>query len=252
MAILGQPLFLQLDLLFFPGPDKVNNYVMFEKGGELAAKLQGMRHARPSNVRRPCTHPCTITNNVNAKSLTLQPLIGSADEGLYMRRSDVEKLGLEFTGRQIDTRQGKCKVYKGASYRFQNDYNGSAVTYHAPYVLELESWVTKTLHAGASVNTKKEGIVGVPQLDRHLVFFSSRRCAHGRPIDPLISGGVFHQPYAFVQLALCCKSGPFGGRNSECRIICGLFHLFFYRARISSKDVRRIPPNSPGLCDERH
>lgn len=171
MAILGQPLFLQLDLLFFPGPDKANNYIMFKKGDELAAKLQEMRYARPSNVRRPCTHPCTITNNVNAKSLTLQPLIGSADEGLYMRRSDVEKLGLEFTGRQIDTRQGKCKVYKGASYRFQTDYNGGAVTYHAPYVLELESWVTKTLHARASINTKKEGIVGVPQLDRHLVFF---------------------------------------------------------------------------------
>lgn len=170
MAILGQPLFLQLDLLFFPGPGKSNHYIMPEKGDELAAKLQEMRYARPPNVRRPCTHPCTITNNVNAKSLTLQPLIGSADEGLYMRRSDVEKLGLEFTGRQIDTRQGKCKVYKGASYRFENDYKGGAVTYHAPYVLELESWVTKTLHSKASTNTKKEGIVGVPQLDRHLIF----------------------------------------------------------------------------------
>ncbi len=60
--------------------------------------------------------------------------------------------------------------YKGASYRFENDYKGGAVTYHAPYVLELESWVTKTLHSKASTNSKKEGIVGVPQLDRHLVF----------------------------------------------------------------------------------
>ncbi|KAK0457746.1 uncharacterized protein EV420DRAFT_1547136 [Desarmillaria tabescens] len=171
MAILGRPLFLQLDLLFFPGPNKSNNYIMFEKGDELAAKLQEMRYAHLPNVRRHCTHPCTITNNANAKSLTLQPLIGTADDGLYMRRSDAEKLGLEFTGREIDTRQGKCKVYKGASYRFQNDYNGGAVTYHAPHVLVLESWVTKTLHANASTNAKKEGIVGVPQLDRHLVFF---------------------------------------------------------------------------------
>ncbi|KAL1713650.1 hypothetical protein EV715DRAFT_258199, partial [Schizophyllum commune] len=38
----------------------------------------------------------------------IQPLIGTADDGLYLRESDIKRLGLRFTGRTEYTRQGAC------------------------------------------------------------------------------------------------------------------------------------------------
>ena len=99
-----------------------------------------MPHARPQGVKRALTYPCVVTNpkkknggvkvKVSSSAVLcvvgpcawsdllrltnkykVQPLIGTADEGLYLRIEDIEKLGLEYTGREVMNRQGLCKVY---------------------------------------------------------------------------------------------------------------------------------------------
>lgn len=63
-----------------------------------------------------------------------------------------------------------CLRYVGATFRFPNDHNCGTVEYHVPVVLGLNHDVAKTRRADASLNTKKEGIIGVPQLKEHLIF----------------------------------------------------------------------------------
>lgn len=66
--------------------------------------------------------------------------------------------------------KGGAKCIRVLHIVLKNEYKGSAVTCLAPYVLALESWVTKTLHANARTKIKKEGIVEILNLTDTLLF----------------------------------------------------------------------------------
>ncbi|KIY49868.1 hypothetical protein FISHEDRAFT_40537, partial [Fistulina hepatica ATCC 64428] len=135
----------------------------------LADQLRNLpASGRPDNVVRQLTYPCVVT--ANGTSVEIQPLMGTADDGLYMRLSDIKKLGLTYTGRDFMTRQGMCRVYEGATFRFPNDYNGGIIEYHVPCVLGLPTSLTDAIHSDAGANSKKQGIVGLPLLGKHCVF----------------------------------------------------------------------------------
>ncbi|KAJ7597783.1 hypothetical protein C8J56DRAFT_1159615 [Mycena floridula] len=86
--------------------------------------------------------------------MNIKPLIGTADDGLYMRLQDITELSLKDLNRTVATRQGDCKVFEGVTYHIPDDYNKGQIVYRTPH------------------NTKKEGILGVPRIYRHLVFFN--------------------------------------------------------------------------------
>ncbi|KAI5833732.1 hypothetical protein K523DRAFT_323683 [Schizophyllum commune Tattone D] len=106
--------------------------------------------SRPSPMH--ILYPCVLTNTKGSKQtqINIQPLIGTADDGLYLRESDIKRLGLQFTGRTEYTRQGHCKVYEGAvRLNFPNDYDNGLVTYKFIHVFELPRWIfamTPELH----------------------------------------------------------------------------------------------------------
>ncbi len=55
----------------------------------------------------------------------------------------------------------------GVSF-FEHDHgDGAAIRYHVPYVLSL---VADAVHSDAVLTTKRDGIVGIPRTDKHLVF----------------------------------------------------------------------------------
>ncbi|KAK0462310.1 uncharacterized protein EV420DRAFT_1523999 [Desarmillaria tabescens] len=160
----GRAFFERHSVLFFPGFDTIGVLLMEEKSQELAAHLNS---GRPTNIRRPITYPCTVVNRVNSRKVKIQPHIGSSDDGVYLKLSDIQRLGLNDTGYTVVTRQGPCKVYSGVTFFFQNDYNNGIFRYHVPNILGL---VADTVHSDATFNTRKEGIIGIPRIDKHLVF----------------------------------------------------------------------------------
>jgi len=42
--------------------------------------------------------------------------------------------------------------------------------YHIPHVFELPAYIAQAVNTDSSSNNKKEGIIGIPRLDRHVVF----------------------------------------------------------------------------------
>ncbi|KAL1703817.1 hypothetical protein EV121DRAFT_280874 [Schizophyllum commune] len=181
-----------------------NQWFMAPEDGErLSELLADMPHGRPSNVERTCTYPCVLTNAAGPQKgakVKIQPLIGTADDGLYLRESDIKKLGLRFTGRTMSTRQGDCKVHEGAVViTFPNDYNEGKAAYAVIHVLELPAWVYKGVRADNSDNVKKHGIIGMQLLTQHVVFMH-----HGD--THLIDLGTFIATHALHD---CCKHiGP--------------------------------------------
>ncbi|KAI5898695.1 uncharacterized protein SCHCODRAFT_02612898 [Schizophyllum commune H4-8] len=202
MATFGKPMFEQIDYIRFPSERMYHNQ-WFEdpnKGQRLSDLLAGMPHGRPSNVERMCTYPCVLTNAAGPQKgakVKIQPLIGSADDGVYLRESDIKKLGLRFTGRTMKTRQGECKVYEGAVVlSFPNDYNEGKTVYAAIHVLELPAWVYKGVRVDNTVNSKKHGIVGIHLLTQHVVYMH-RGDTHLIDLGTLIDTPALHD---------CCKT----------------------------------------------
>ncbi|KAK0462305.1 uncharacterized protein EV420DRAFT_1181155 [Desarmillaria tabescens] len=161
---LGRTFCEKYNLLFFPGNGSASTFVMAEKSEELADHLS---RGRPSNIHRPTTYPCTVVNPGNSQKVKIQPLIGTSDDGVYLNPADIHKLGLGDTGQTVATRHGPCKVYSGVSFFFENDHNGGTIRYHVPHILCLEG---DTAYSDATFNTKKEGIIGLPRIDNHLIF----------------------------------------------------------------------------------
>ncbi len=52
---------------------------------------------------------CFIIYDVSEQ---IQPLIGTADDGVYLTLSDIKKLGLQSKGQKIETRRGSCEMYE--------------------------------------------------------------------------------------------------------------------------------------------
>jgi hypothetical protein len=118
----------------------------------------------------------------------IQPLIGTADESVYLRTRDVEKRGLEFTGMTVPTRQGLSKAYvphsvslwpiheSPASYQLQGRAHPNPLRLQqrqgqVHLVARLQaSHGAHIAGACASANSKKERIIGVPILTMHVVF----------------------------------------------------------------------------------
>ncbi|KAM5538645.1 hypothetical protein V8D89_007674 [Ganoderma adspersum] len=172
---LGQPFIEQVSICAFPAPSGAkmnpNQWIMLS-GEQLAAALAAMPGGRPSDVERNCTYPCVVSNankqsNVRVK---IQPLIGTLDDGIYMRDSEIEKLGLSFTGMTVPTRHGQCRVFSGVRFRFPDDYNGGEITYLTEHVYELPSHVTSSARSQHTSNLRKHGIIGVPLIAKHVVF----------------------------------------------------------------------------------
>ncbi|KAL1681980.1 hypothetical protein EV122DRAFT_260044, partial [Schizophyllum commune] len=113
MVTLGRPVFETLDFIRFPSETIHDNQWIIAPptGKKISDELAGMPFCRPSNLDlRQCTYPCVLTNTKGSKQtqIKIQPLIGTADDGLYLRESDIKRLGLRFTGRSEYTRQGAC------------------------------------------------------------------------------------------------------------------------------------------------
>ncbi|KAI4528697.1 hypothetical protein K525DRAFT_257798 [Schizophyllum commune Loenen D] len=89
MVTLGRPVFEALDFIRFPSETIHDNQWIIAPptGKKISDELAGMPFCQQ-----------------------IQPLIGTADDGLYLRESDIKRLGLQFTGRTEYTRQGHCKV----------------------------------------------------------------------------------------------------------------------------------------------
>ncbi|PBK65013.1 hypothetical protein ARMSODRAFT_449793 [Armillaria solidipes] len=136
---------------------------MAEKDHSLADHLSS---GRPTNILRPPTYPCTVVNRRTSRKVKIQPLIGSADDGVYLNPPDIQKLGLNDTGHTIATHQGPSRVYSGVSFSFKNQDGDGVVRYDVPYVLAL---VVDAVHSDTTFNTKRDGIVGIPHIDKHLV-----------------------------------------------------------------------------------
>ncbi|KAI1794819.1 hypothetical protein LXA43DRAFT_970936 [Ganoderma leucocontextum] len=148
-----------------------NQWIMLS-GEELATALTAMLGGRPLDVERNCTYPCVVSNankqsNVRVK---IQPLIGTLDDGIYMRDLEIEKLGLNFTGMTVPTRHGQCRVFSGVRFRFPDDYNGGAITYSTEHVYELPTHVTNSARSQHTSNLRKHGIIGVPLIAKHVAF----------------------------------------------------------------------------------
>ncbi|PBK95082.1 hypothetical protein ARMGADRAFT_1077843 [Armillaria gallica] len=106
-GLVGRSLSEHHSLLFPPGIDADGVLLMAEKSQSLADYLSTI-------------YPCTIVNRGTLRKVKIQPLIGPADDAVYLNPSDIQKLGLNDTGHTIGTRQGPCKVYSGVSF-FEND-----------------------------------------------------------------------------------------------------------------------------------
>lgn len=61
--------------------------------------------------------------------------------------------------------------YSGVSFFFEHDHNGGAVHYHVSHVLCLP---VDAVYSDATLDTKKEGIIGIPRIDNYLIFL--HRC----------------------------------------------------------------------------
>ncbi|KAK7034080.1 hypothetical protein VNI00_012511 [Paramarasmius palmivorus] len=143
-----------------------------DKANAFVQELAKLANGRPAFIERKATYPCLISNSKSgAPPLKIEPLIGTADEALYLRLSDIKKLGLEDTGKTVETRQGDCKIFKGdISFTFPNDYNGGTYTYRSQYAYCLSPDITENLRADFGKNNKKHGIIGVTLLHRHVTF----------------------------------------------------------------------------------
>ncbi|KAI1794814.1 hypothetical protein LXA43DRAFT_883142 [Ganoderma leucocontextum] len=166
-----------MNFFTFPGADYRNGWVLISGGEELASTLGSMPWHRPEGIERDCTYPCVVTNPLvqGGPRVKIEPLIGTADQGLYLRQSDIKKLRLEYTGRDVVTRNGICKVYSGARLRIPNDLNGGKVTYTTQTVYELPHAVSKGVRANHASNYRKYGIIGIPLLATHAVYFNHLR-----------------------------------------------------------------------------
>ncbi|TRM61482.1 hypothetical protein BD626DRAFT_501172, partial [Schizophyllum amplum] len=173
-TIYGKPLFDAIDFLQFPSEMPAHNQWAMDGGGEaLQGILSDLPFGRPSNIERKCTYPCVLTNSLVQRGPKVKVSASSnctADDGVYLRESDIQKLGLEFTGRTAATRQGHCKVYQGVRLYFPNDYNDGKTDYITLHVYELPQWVYKSVHSDHSSNSKKCGIIGVSLLAKHVPF----------------------------------------------------------------------------------
>ncbi|SJL15165.1 uncharacterized protein ARMOST_18650 [Armillaria ostoyae] len=119
----------------------------------MAGKSQSLADHLSSGRRTNIGHPATYE---------------SADDGVYLNPSDIQKLGPSDNGHTIATRQDRVEcTYSGASFSFENDHDDGVVHYYVPYVLALAA---DAVHSDATFNTKKDGIVGIPHIDKHLVF----------------------------------------------------------------------------------
>lgn len=151
--------------MWFPG--HVYDYIMLEHGDALARRLKELPYGRPSDIKRDGCYPCTVKNPQNDLEVKIQPLIGTADDGIYLTLSDIKKLGLQSKGQKIETRRGSCEIYSGVSFCFETDYRGGVISYNIPLVFALPP---STTYAEAGTNCSKEGVIGVRRIDRHAVF----------------------------------------------------------------------------------
>ncbi|TRM68374.1 hypothetical protein BD626DRAFT_450822 [Schizophyllum amplum] len=170
--LIGKPLFYDIDYVYFPSEKGNNQWIMDTGGNELLELLSNMPHGRPPNVDRKFTYPFVVTNPLSPKGykLKIQPLIGTADEGVYLRGADIEKLGLRFTGVVVTTRQGDCRVFEGVQFHIPNDYNDGKTKYVTLHIYELPRHLHKAVRSDNSSNSKKHGIIGVSLLAKHVFY----------------------------------------------------------------------------------
>ncbi|KAL1671464.1 hypothetical protein EV122DRAFT_226531 [Schizophyllum commune] len=225
--MMGQHLFHTIASVQFPSENGNNHWIMSSGSDKLLELLADMPHSRPSSVERKFTYPCVFTNpRKPGRQIKIEPLIGTADDGVYLRRSDIEKLGLRYTGFVANTRQGECRLWEGVHFNIPNDYNAGQTTYSTLHVYELPLWVHKVPRADNAGNSKKHGIVGTPMLANHVFFM---HCGDAHLIDlavlraspPLLSCFDKMRPLAWAGLvepdapgqAIGVKIGrPFPGR----------------------------------------
>ncbi|KAI5894162.1 uncharacterized protein SCHCODRAFT_02748048 [Schizophyllum commune H4-8] len=228
--IMGQHLFHTIASVQFPSDNGNNHWIMDNGDDKLLELLAAMPHSRPSNVERKFTYPCVFTNpRKPGRQIKIEPLIGTADDGVYLRRSDIEKLGLRYTGYVASTRQGDCRIWEGVQFNIPNDHNAGQTTYSSLHVYELPLWVHKVPRADNASNSKKHGIIGTPMLTNH-VFFMHRGDAHLidlavlRASPPLLSCFDKMRPLAWAALVKPNAPGqaigvhvgrPFPGRALE-------------------------------------
>ncbi|KAG7444349.1 uncharacterized protein BT62DRAFT_921180 [Guyanagaster necrorhizus] len=146
MAVLGQPLFLTLDILFFLGSERWIIMLCSIKARNLRLSSKGC----DMRVRQMFADLVLVL--VQSSTMPMPSLDSSsqADKLIHVK--------------------GGAKCIRVLHIVLKNEYKGSAVTCLAPYVLALESWVTKTLHANARTKIKKEGIVEILNLTDTLLF----------------------------------------------------------------------------------
>ncbi|PBK95074.1 hypothetical protein ARMGADRAFT_1028503 [Armillaria gallica] len=104
---------------------------------------------QPSKQREAIKHPSSDYISLlyrNSREVKFQLLIGTSDDAVYLVPSDIYKPGLSDTGQTVVTRH---------------------VHYHVPHVLCLP---VDTVYSDATLDTKKEGIIGIPRIDSHLIF----------------------------------------------------------------------------------
>ncbi|KZV91557.1 hypothetical protein EXIGLDRAFT_769799 [Exidia glandulosa HHB12029] len=127
-----------------------------------------LRPTRPS-ARRQNTYPCVVTSPQSTESVKIEPLVGTADVGLYLTHQTIVKLGLRYTGLNESTRQGPAKIYSGVSLRFDADQNGGLCSYTFIQVFELPESQRTVSKADPSANVKRDGIIGLSHLTNHVV-----------------------------------------------------------------------------------
>ncbi|KAK0207472.1 hypothetical protein IW262DRAFT_533943 [Armillaria fumosa] len=57
--------------------------------------------------------------------------------------------------------------YSGILFFFEHDYNGDTIHYHVSHIFRL---AVDVVYSEATLDTKQEGIIGIPRLDNHLIF----------------------------------------------------------------------------------
>jgi len=224
MLLLGRELINRLDIVFIPGAGSAV-FVCSNPAGLLNI----LSLDRATDIKRLNTYPCTVTNSQDDNyAVEIQPMIGYADEGLYLTRSDIIALELESTGRSIRTRHGECEIYSSAKLRFPMDHNGGQLKYTFSQVYELPE---------ASNDIAASGIVGVPQLVNHVVLLHKgevyvidrRKCAEGavaalfptlrefhvKVADATASTDSHEQPYTIAE---CLADLPVPVRDTKVRV----------------------------------
>ncbi|KAH7104523.1 hypothetical protein BKA62DRAFT_767589 [Auriculariales sp. MPI-PUGE-AT-0066] len=168
--MLGRGFINAHNFIYVPKPDG-GRYATYTIDQSNAQRLAQVFQAKRPKTRRQNTFPCIVSSPQSKEQIHLQPLVGTADSGLFLTESTISRLNLRYTGLNEATRQGPAKVYSGVSLRFEGDLNesGSPCSYTFIQVYALPQAQRTMSKADPSSNVKRDGIIGLHHLVNHVV-----------------------------------------------------------------------------------